>query len=248
MSREVILAFIITSLAGFSTLLGTFFIFIKKRQEIIISAALSLTIGVMLTTSLIDLLPSSIQTLRLEFKLIPSILLSLIFLSLGVTISLMIDKLLPKTNDNQLYRVGLISMIAIILHNIPEGMATFMVSNVNIKLGISLAIAIALHNIPEGISIAIPIYYSTNSTKKAFLYTFISGMSELLGAIITYLFLDNYIDNNIIGYLFAIIAGIMIHISLYELLPTIKRYKNSRQSFLYFFIGVMIVLINHTFF
>ncbi|MDD2377828.1 MAG: ZIP family metal transporter [Bacilli bacterium] len=248
MSREVLFSFIITSLAGLSTVLGTLFILIKKKKEVIIPATLSLTIGVMLATSVIDLIPSSLQSLQLKFTLIPSILLSLIFLSLGVVISLTIDKLLPTTNDNQLYRVGIISMLAIILHNIPEGMATFMVSNADIKLGISLAVAIALHNIPEGISISIPIYHSTKCKRKAFLFTFISGMSELLGAIITYLFLGSYINNTIIGLLFGLIAGIMIHISLYELLPTVKKYKNNKLSIIYFIIGVLIVYINHNFF
>ena len=89
-------------------------------------------------------------------------------------------------------------MIAIILHNVPEGIATFISSSKDISLGISLAIAITLHNIPEGISISIPIYYSTKSKFKALLYTFISGVSEPIGALIAYLFLSKYINDFII--------------------------------------------------
>ena len=125
-----------------------------------------------------------------------------------------IDKYLPVDNtyikDNKgLYKVGIISMLAIILHNIPEGIATYMASNTDIKVGISLTLAIALHNIPEGISISIPIYYSTKNRLKAIGYTMISALSEPFGAIITYLFLQKYINNTIMGFLFAVIAGII---------------------------------------
>ena len=96
---------------------------------------------------------------------------------------------MPTTNKENLYRVGIISMLAIILHNIPEGIATFISTTKDTSLGISLATSIAFHNIPEGISISIPIYYSTKSKTKAILYTFISALSEQIGAILTYLFL-----------------------------------------------------------
>lgn len=153
-----------------------------------------------------------------------------------------------ETQSNGLYRVGIISMLAIILHNIPEGMATFMAGNTNLHLGIALTIAIALHNIPEGISISIPIYYATGSKKKAFLYTFISGLSELFGAIITYLFLKPFITDQIMGYLFAFIAGIMLHISLCELLPTSWKYKSRGVTLFYLLIGFLFMFLNHILF
>ena len=111
-------------------------------------------------------------------------------------------------------------MLAIIMHNIPEGIATFIATNTNISLGISLTIAIALHNIPEGISIAVPIYYSTKSRRKALLYTLISGLSEPLGALLAFLFLKPLMYNFVMGILMSMIAGIMTHIAFYELLPT----------------------------
>lgn len=136
-------------------------------------------------------------------------------------------------------------MLAIILHNIPEGMATFMASNKDKSLGIALTIAIALHNIPEGISISIPIFYATGSKLKAFSYTFISGLSELFGAFITYLFLQPYINDRVMGILFAIIAGIMMHISIYELLPTSLKYHKKKITLVFFIIGILFILINH---
>ena len=110
-------------------------------------------------------------------------------------------------------------------------------------LGISICIAIALHNIPEGISIAIPIYYSTNSKFKAIIYTLISALSELLGAVLTYLFLGRFITDTLLGILFSFIAGIMIQISYSRLLPTSKNYDN-KFSRLFFMIGFIFMLFS----
>lgn len=227
-------------------MIGSLLIFTKKKNVNIIIASLAFAAGVMTCVSLTDLLPEATNLLLKSFYHIPVILICLIFVVIGILISMGIDKYIPTTdNNNKLYRVGLISMLAIILHNIPEGIATFMASNANMKLGISLAIAIAFHNIPEGISISIPIYYSTNSRLKAVGYTFLSGMSELLGAIITYLFLSKFINPIFMGILFSLIAGIMIHISIYELLPASLNYKNKKLTIVFFTIGCIFMLINH---
>ena len=103
----------------------------------------------------------------------PCILITMISFVTGIILSMIIDKKMPA-QQNHLKRVGLIAMLAIILHNIPEGIATYLTSSTNTKLGITLTIAIALHNIPEGISISIPIYYATKNKGHAFLYTLIS--------------------------------------------------------------------------
>lgn len=247
--NNVLYGFVLTTLAGLSTLIGTIIIFFKsKNKNKIINGSLSFATGVMITVSMSDLIPEGITLLNKYFYKIPSFIISLIFVVIGIIISSFIDKYLPNktiVNDKKLYRIGLISMLAIILHNIPEGIATFMASTNNIKLGISLAIAIALHNIPEGISISVPIFYSTNSRKKAFIYTFISGISEPFGALITYLFLSKFINDLILGCLFSIIAGIMIHISLYELYKEAREYKNNKITIFFILLGCIIMLINH---
>ncbi len=246
--NNVNMGFILTILAGFSTMLGTIFIFIKKKSDNIIIASLSFAAGVMLTVSITDLIPESYSLLITLFPKFPAIIYMLIFIVSGILFSMLIDKYIPTANyssNTNLYRVGIISMLAIIIHNVPEGIATFMATNSNIMLGISLTIAIALHNIPEGISISIPIYYATNSRLKALFYTFISGVSEPLGALLTYLFLSNFINDRIMGFLFGIIAGIMIHISLYELLPTAKSYNKNKVLYLFFIIGILFMVINH---
>lgn len=247
--NHVTYAFLITTLAGLSTMIGSLLIFYKKKTTNIIICSLAFAAGVMICVSITDLIPESINLLKETFYIIPIILICSIFIVVGILISMGIDKYLPENKSNgTLYRVGIISMLAIILHNIPEGIATFMASNTNISLGISLAIAIALHNIPEGISISIPIYYATNSRLKALGYTFLSGMSELLGAIITYLFLSKFINPIFMGILFSIIAGIMMHIAIYELIPTSLNYKNKKITVISFLIGVGLMMINHLIF
>ena len=181
-----------------------------------------------------------------KYKNFVSVMLFLIFLCIGVLTSMTIDKKLPNNNDSSsLYKIGIISMIAIILHNIPEGIATFMASNMDKTLGLSLALAIAAHNLPEGISISVPIFYSTNSKKKAFIYTFISALSEPFGAILAFLFLQKFVTDSFMGILFAFIAGIMIHISLYELLPEVKNYNHKKMSSIFFIIGIIFMSVNH---
>lgn len=241
-----IYSFLLPILAGLSTLIGTIFIFFKfKNNDKVILSSLAFAAGVMTTISLIDLIPESLELLNSYFFPFPKYIIMLIFFSIGVIISMLIDKYLPDNNNGKLYKVGIISMFAIIIHNIPEGIATFMATSSDISLGISLTLAIAFHNIPEGISISVPIFYATKSKSKAFLYTLISAISEPFGALLAYIFLRNFINNFILGSLFAVIAGIMVHISYYELLPTSFKYKNKRLSIIFFVSGVVISIINH---
>ena len=239
------LAFLLTTLAGFSTLLGTILIFFKfKNKDKIVANSLSFAAGVMITVSILDLVPESIKLLRFTGNSFLTISLSFIFIIIGIIISSLIDIYLPSQTykNNNLYKVGLISMLAIIIHNIPEGIATFIATNSNVFLGFSLALAIALHNIPEGISISVPIYYSTKNKRKALLYTLISALSEPFGAILAYLFLSKFINNTILGLLFSLIAGIMLQISFCELIPSAKSYRINTKF--YFILGILTMLIN----
>jgi len=128
-----------------------------------------------------------------------------------------------------------------------EGIATFITTSNNTKLGLALTIAIALHNIPEGISISIPIYYSTNNRFKAFIYTFISGISEPIGAIISFVFLSKFINNTILGIIYSIIAGMMINIGINELYKESTNY-NKKNTIIYLIIGSLIMILNHILF
>lgn len=239
-------AFILTTLAGLSTLLGTLPIFIKNKTNKIIISSLSFAAGVMITVSITDLIPEALNYLNKTFKIVPTLLIIGIFISLGIIISMTIDKYINR--EGELYKVGIISMIAIILHNIPEGIITYLGAETNIKLGLSLTIAIALHNIPEGISIAIPIYYAKKSRGKAILYTLTSALSEPLGALLAHLFLSKIMNNLLMGIILSVVAGIMIQIAVYELIPTSLKYKNKLRTILFITIGIIFMLLNHIIF
>ncbi len=128
-----------------------------------------------------------------------------------------------RTRD-ALMRTGLFSALAIAIHNFPEGLATFMSALQDPALGVTIALAIAIHNVPEGISVAVPVYYATGSKRKALGYAFLSGMAEPLGALVGFIILMPFITPALLGYIFAAVAGIMVYISLDELLPTAEKY------------------------
>ncbi len=126
--------------------------------------------------------------------------------------------------EQKLLRMGLFIALAIAIHNFPEGLATFVAALQKPQIGIPIAVAIALHNIPEGIAVSVPIYYATGDKKKAFCYSFLSGLSEPIGAFVGYLVLRPLMNGTLMGIIFALVAGIMVYISLDELLPSAREY------------------------
>lgn len=131
---------------------------------------------------------------------------------------------LSHQQKRELKRMGLLSALAIGIHNFPEGIATFMSALIDPTLGLSIAIAVAIHNIPEGIGVAIPIYYATGSKRKGFLYALLSGLAEPAGALVAALILQPFLTDQLLGIVFCIVAGIMVFISFDELLPTAEKY------------------------
>ena len=229
--------FLLSFLAGLSTILGSFLIIFKKKDKII-QASLSFASGVMICVSLKDLLPESIKLMTFSFSNL------IIYIALGLLIPYILNIFLDKKNEKTIYKLGIFNMIAIIIHNIPEGITTFLSAETNISLGIAISTAIALHNIPEGISVAVPIYYATGSKKIALKATLISGMSEPLGAALAKLFLSPYINNTILSIIFAITAGIMIYVSIFKLMPEALNYKHKQGAVTSFIIGIIIMLIS----
>ena len=239
-------AFLLSTIAGISTIIGFLFIFIKRDREDIISKSLGFASGVMITISIIDLIPNSLNLIITKYSFIHSLFVVLMGFLIGIISSSIVDQKIENNSKKQskLYKLGIITMLVIMMHNIPEGIATFITSTNNLKLGITLTVAIALHNIPEGISISIPIYYSTGSKLKAFLYTLISGISEPLGAIIAYLFLSRVVGDVTLGIIYGVIAGMMINIGINELYKESINY-NKKNTFIYFIIGSIIMILNH---
>ena len=160
----------------------------------------------------------------------------------GIGVIAIIDKLIPSYENphevrgicegsdekcherHKLMRMGIFSALAIAVHNFPEGIATFMAGLSEPSLGVSIAIAIAIHNVPEGLAVSAPIYYATGSRKKAFFLSFLSGLSEPVGALIGFFFLRHFFSEAAFGLVFAAVAGVMVYISLDELLPTAEEY------------------------
>jgi ZIP family zinc transporter len=140
--------------------------------------------------------------------------------------------------------MGMFTALAIAIHNFPEGLATFAAALSDPALGLSIAVAIAIHNIPEGISVSVPVYYATGSKKKAFYYSFLSGTAEPVGALIGYFILLNFFSDFVFGILFAGVAGIMVFISLDELLPSAQKYGEHHLSIYGLIVGMAVMALS----
>ena len=242
---NIIYSLIISSLAGLSTLLGALLIFLpikKEKYNSFITFCLSFSFIVILGISIFDLIPSGFNTLFKTYSIF--VILLLIFISFLVSfIVLSIINHFLKKIDNNLFKLGIISMIILMIHNFPEGIISFLSSLYNIKIGIKLSIAIAIHNIPEGISIAMPIYYSTKSKSKALFYSFISGLAEPLGAILAYLFIARFINSIVLSIILILVAFLMINLAIEEIYPKID--KACRVEYIWgIVLGLIIILIN----
>lgn len=254
---QSLISLLLSFLAGISTVIGAFIVFFSKSgNKKLITFALAFSAGVMITISFTDLYPSAQETLVKYEGNLNGVLLTLLFVIIGVLMALLIDHFIPdaeKKNptkynpSSNLYRVGFVSMIAIMLHNFPEGIATFVSGYQSTTLGITVSLAIALHNIPEGISVAMPIYYATGSKFTAFKYTFISGIAEPIGALIAFLFLKPFINDIILAIIFAIVAGIMLYISFEELIPESRTYGYDKLYIFSLIVGICIIPISHIF-
>lgn len=159
--------------------------------------------------------------------------------------------LAQSENHRKLMRMGLFTALAIAIHNFPEGLATFLAALQDPSLGIAIAVAIALHNIPEGISVSVPIFYATGNRRKAFAYSLLSGLAEPVGAGLAYIALRIFVANEagvippqIMGFLFGGVAGIMVYISLDELLPTSRAYGKGHDSLLGLLAGMVVMALS----
>ena len=227
---------LISFLAGLSTCIGILFTYIKtKNINRLICISLSFAFGVMFLLSIKELIPISFIFIINNIYYPLSILTLIIISILSYLLIIITNKY--QSND-KLYRIGVLSMIILLIHNIPEGIITFISSYTNIKLGIKLGLSIMAHNIPEGICISIPIYYATKSRGRALLFTFISGIAEPIGGLLIYVLFKQYINIYIINILLYFIGNLMIFICLNNIIIEIIKYKN-----IYWFLyGVLLSL------
>ena len=241
-------ALLLSLFAGLCTGIGSAIAFyVKRTNKKLLSFALGLSAGVMIYVSFVEMFAECQDKLTLSYgEKIGSTLTVVCFFG-GMLLIALIDKLVPSfenphevrsveqmqekpTKESRLMRMGLFTAIAIAIHNFPEGIATFMAAMEDPNLGVAIAVAIAIHNIPEGIAVSVPIYYATGSRRKAFFYSALSGVAEPLGALLAYAILMPFLSPTLMGCIFAIVAGIMVFISLDELLPAAREYGEHHIS------------------
>lgn len=248
MMQNIIIPLILSTLAGLSTLIGAIPIFFKIKEKNLskfISFCLSFSIAIMISISILDLIPTSFFEIVNFYGIGKTLIILLIAFIISYIIITYLSSLVEKESKGiDLYKLGILNMIVLILHNLPEGIATFLSSYHSIDLGLRLSIAIMLHNIPEGISIAVPIYYATGSRKKAIKSTLISGLSEPLGAILAYVFLKRFVSELMISIVLIVVAGLMITLSIQEMLPRALKYKENKWIYLGLIIGTILVIVN----
>lgn len=246
----VIQALLLSTFAGLSTGVGSIIAyFFKEPKKSYLSIFTGFAAGVMIYVSFVELLGTAIA--EIGFALANSVFF------FGIVLIYILDKFIPHAHmDSELdsfhssidqkrvHQTGVLAAVGIALHNFPEGMAVFAVSLESISLGVPIALAIAIHNIPEGIAVSVPIYFSTGDRKKAFIYSFFSGLAEPMGALISFIFLMPFLNKMVINIALAGVAGVMVFISFDELLPISREYGNEHLSSMGLFLGMFVMMLS----
>lgn len=248
--ENVLQAFLLTLFAGLATGIGSLLAFTSKpTNKKFLAVALGFSAGVMIYVSMIEIFVKARASLVGTFGETRGYLYTTLAFFVGMFLIALIDKFVPEFENPHeahtvaeletspdkavsskepsaayLHRMGILSALAIGVHNFPEGLATFVAALKDPHLGVSIAVAIAIHNIPEGIAVSVPIYHSTGSRRKAFMYSFLSGVSEPIGAMVGYFLLMPFFSDTLFGLIFAGVAGIMVFISLDQLLPAAEKF------------------------
>ena len=262
MTENIWMAFGLTVLAGLSTGIGSALAFFSKRtSKAFLSIALGFSAGVMIYVSFIEIFAKAQTSLVAVYGEAQGSWLAVVSFFAGILLIAMIDRLIPSaTNPHearavermhenvngglQLKRIGVFTALAIGIHNFPEGLATFFAALSDPALGIAIAVAIAIHNIPEGISVSVPIYFATGSRKKAFWLSFLSGVSEPVGAVVGFTILKPFFSETVFGLLFGFVAGIMVFICLDELLPAAREYGEGHKAIYGLISGMAVMAIS----
>lgn len=264
-SSEIAFAFLLTLIAGLSTGIGSLIAFFAKTTNTkFLSVSLGFSAGVMIYVSMVELFAEANASLSSQLGDKTGLLITIVAFFGGMLFIALIDKLIPSDKNphevhapashvssheqgaakKRLMRTGLFTALAIGIHNFPEGMATFVSALQEPSIAIPIVVAIAIHNIPEGLSVSVPIYYATGSRKKALLYSFASGLSEPVGALIGYVVLMPFMNEVVFGIIFAAIAGIMVFISIDELLPSARAYGQHHLSIYGLVAGMAVMAIS----
>lgn len=261
MDINVIRAFALTTAAGLSTGIGSLIALLaKKTNTKFLSISLGFSAGVMIYVSMIELFDQASDLLQSVLGAKMGLTVTVLGFFGGMLLITIIDKLIPQESnphevktmesgnrawkDPKMMRTGVMTALAIAIHNFPEGIAAFVSAQREPTLAIPVVFAIAIHNIPEGIAVSVPIYYATGDRKKAFIYSFASGLAEPVAAILAYLILMPFMNDVVNGVLFAAVAGIMVFISLDELLPSAREYGEHHLSIYGLVAGMAVMAVS----
>lgn len=253
--QHILFAFILTAIAGLSTGIGSLIALIAKHTNTkFLCASLGFSAGIMIYVSFMEMMPQAKDQLFEVFGNKTGTLYLILAFFAGIAFINLIDFLIPESlnpheiqgvedmdNKNSLKRTGIVVAMSIAIHNFPEGIATFTSALNSLDVAIPITIAIAIHNIPEGIAVAVPIYHATGSRKKAFWLSFSSGLAEPFGALIAYFFLIEFWTPAINGFILAAVSGIMVFISLDELLPSAEKYGKHHISISGLIAGMLVM-------
>jgi ZIP family zinc transporter len=255
------LAIGLTLFAGLSTGIGSVMAFLSKKfNPKFLAGSLGFSAGVMIYVSFVEIFVKAQEDLVVGYGEGNGTIYTVLSFFGGILLIGLIDRFVPSienpheiknielenkdSRDQRLMRMGLFSALAIGIHNFPEGLATFMAALDDPQMGISIAIAIAIHNIPEGIAVSVPIYYATKNRKKAFTLSALSGLAEPIGALVGFLLLSTVFGSGFLGFVFAGVAGIMVYISLDELLPTAEEYGEHHVAIYGLIAGMAVMAVS----
>lgn len=263
MNNNLFFAFGLTLIAGLSTGIGSAIsFFAKKTNTKFLAFSLGFSAGVMIYVSMIEIFAKAQTSLRAVLGLKAGSWATVASFFGGMFLIALIDKVIPNEEnphhlhnveelneskvqiEDNLLRTGIFTALAVGIHNFPEGLATFISALQEPTIAIPITVAIAIHNIPEGISISAPVYYATGDRKKAFKYSFLSGLAEPIGALIGYLVLMPFLNDAVFGIVFGVVAGIMVYISLDELLPSAQKYGDHHLSIAGLISGMAIMAVS----
>ena len=260
--QTIWIAFGLTIIAGLATGIGSLIALLAKRTNTkFLCASLGFSAGVMLYVSFMELIPEAKAGLILHFGSKTGTLSLLLAFFGGMGLITLIDFLIAEPNNphellgveemgksgnrqESLHRIGIIVAISLAIHNFPEGIATFTSALNGLSVAIPITVAIAIHNIPEGIAVSVPIYHATGNKRKAFWLSFLSGLTEPIGALIAYFFLMPFWSPLVNGIVLAAVAGIMVYIALDELLPTAEKYGEHHISISGLIAGMMMMALS----
>lgn len=235
-------AFLLTSIAGLATGLGSLIGIIFRPGPRFMSATLGFAAGIMILIAFGELLPGAVA--HLGFIVAHAAFFAGMVLMFAIDVAVPHVYMAEREKEEagpDIRRISTLLIVGISIHNFPEGMATFAATLEDVKLGIALAAAIAIHNIPEGIVVSAPVYAARGSRGQAFLISLLSGFAEPVGAGIAALVLLPILTERVLAAALAGVAGLMVFISLDELVPTSKKYGFDHTAIVSAMVGMAVM-------